>query len=70
MQVEEVGMDDPVNRDERRELWPESWWLVGLFGLLTARAIVVPPLRPSPKQAGMAEIAATVVVAAISLAVL
>ncbi len=49
---------------------PLSWWLAGLFAILTARAVVVPPLRPTPKQVGIAEIAATVAVAAISLAVL
>ena len=39
MQVKEVGMDDPVNRDERRELWPESWWwLVGLLLIAAAPA--------------------------------
>ena len=34
-----VGMDDPVNRDERRELWPESWWLVGLLLIAAAPAV-------------------------------
>jgi hypothetical protein len=38
-----------------------------VFGLLLGRAIVVPPYRPTPKQIGIAEIAATVGVATTSL---
>ena len=38
-----------------------------MFAVLLARAILVPPYRPSPKQVGIAEIAATVGVAATSL---
>ena len=34
-------MDDPVNRDERRELWPDEswWWLVGLLLIAAAPAV-------------------------------
>jgi hypothetical protein len=44
-----------------------AWPLLLVFALLLARAILVPPYRPSPKQVGIAEIAATVGVAATSL---
>jgi hypothetical protein len=44
-----------------------AWPLIVVFTLLLARAIVVPPYRPSPKQAGIGEVAATVAVAATSL---
>lgn len=44
-----------------------SWPVVAVFGLLLVRAAVVPRFRPSPKQAGIGEIAATVAVAATSL---
>ncbi|HQR27117.1 MAG TPA: YwiC-like family protein [Nocardioides sp.] len=46
-----------------------SWWLVAVFALLTARAAVVPRLRPTPRQVGIGEIASTVVVAVVSLLV-
>jgi len=38
-----------------------------VFAALLVRAIVVPPYRPTPKQVGIAEVAATVAVAATSL---
>lgn len=41
--------------------------LLATFTLLLVRAVVVPPYRPSPKQVGVAEIAATVAVATTSL---
>ncbi len=44
-----------------------SWWLAGLFALLTARAGVVPPRAPSPRSLGLGEVAATVAVAVVSL---
>jgi hypothetical protein len=44
-----------------------AWPLLVVFALLLARAILVPPYRPTPKQVGIAEIAATVAVAATSL---
>jgi hypothetical protein len=44
-----------------------AWPLIIVFGLLLGRAIVVPPYRPTPKQVGIAEIAATVGVATTSL---
>jgi len=44
-----------------------AWPLLVVFALLLGRAIVVPPYRPSPKQVGIGEIAATVAVAATSL---
>jgi hypothetical protein len=44
-----------------------AWPLLVVFALLLARAILVPPYRPTPEQVGMAEIAATVGVAATSL---
>jgi len=37
------------------------------FALLLVRAVVVPPYRPTPKQAGIGEIVATVLVATTSL---
>jgi hypothetical protein len=46
-----------------------AWPLLVVFALLLARALVVPPYRPTPKQVGMAEVAATVAVAATSLLV-
>jgi hypothetical protein len=44
-----------------------AWPLLVVFALLLARAILVPPLRPTPKQVGLGEIAATVAVAVTSL---
>ena len=44
-----------------------AWPLLLVFALLLARAVVVPPYRPTPKQVGIAEIVATVAVAATSL---
>ena len=44
-----------------------SPWLAVVFLLLTVRAAVVPPLGATPKQLGIGEIAATVVVAVVSL---
>ena len=44
-----------------------AWPLLLVFAALLARAIIVPPYRPTPKQAGLGEIAATVAVAATSL---
>lgn len=44
-----------------------AWPLLLVFAGLLARAILVPPYRPTPKQVGIAEIAATVAVAATSL---
>jgi hypothetical protein len=44
-----------------------AWPLLVVFALLLARAVVVPPYRPTPKQVGIAEIAATVAVATTSL---
>jgi hypothetical protein len=46
-----------------------SWPLLIVFALLLARAIVVPPYRPTPRQAGIGEIVATVAVATTSLLV-
>jgi hypothetical protein len=46
-----------------------AWPLLVVFALLLVRALVVPPYRPTPKQVGIAEIAATVAVAATSLLV-
>jgi len=43
------------------------WPLLLVFALLLVRAIVVPPYRPTPKQAGIGEIVATVAVAVTSL---
>ena len=44
-----------------------AWPLLVVFALLLVRALVVPPYRPTPKQVGIAEVAATVAVAATSL---
>jgi hypothetical protein len=44
-----------------------AWPLLVVFVLLLVRALVVPSYRPTPKQVGIAEIAATVGVAATSL---
>jgi hypothetical protein len=46
-----------------------AWPLLVVFALLLVRAVVVPPYQPTPKQVGIAEIAATVGVAATSLLV-
>jgi hypothetical protein len=46
-----------------------AWPLLVVFTLLLARAVLVPPYRPTPKQVGIAEIAATVAVATTSLPV-
>ncbi|WP_234423983.1 YwiC-like family protein [Intrasporangium calvum] len=44
-----------------------SPWLALAFVVLTARAAVVPPLGATPKQLGIGEIVATLVVAVVSL---
>jgi hypothetical protein len=44
-----------------------AWPLLVVFALLLARAVVVPPYRPTPKQVGIAEVVATVAVAVTSL---
>lgn len=44
-----------------------SWWLVGLFALLAARAAVLPGRRLTPKQVGVGEIVANVVVVVAAL---
>jgi hypothetical protein len=44
-----------------------SPWAVALFAGLTLRAALVPHLRPSPKQAGLGEIAGTVLAALVAL---
>lgn len=44
-----------------------AWPLLVVFAALLTRAVVVPPYRPTPKQAGIGEIVATVAVAATSL---
>lgn len=49
---------------------PLSWWLVGLFAVLTIRAAITPLLAVSPKTLGIGEIVATVAVAVVSLLVL
>ena len=41
--------------------------LLLVFALLLARAVLVPPYRPTPKQVGMSEIVATAAVATTSL---
>jgi hypothetical protein len=41
--------------------------LIIVFVVLLVRAVLVPPYRPTPKQVGIAEVAATVAVAATSL---
>ncbi|MBW8750716.1 MAG: hypothetical protein JF565_04745, partial [Propionibacteriales bacterium] len=46
-----------------------SWPLLIVFALLLVRAIVVPPYRPTPRQAGIGEVVATVAVATTSLLV-
>jgi hypothetical protein len=46
-----------------------AWPLLVVFGALLARAVAVPPYRPTPRQVGMAEIVATVAVATTSLLV-
>lgn len=46
-----------------------GWPLVAVFAVLLVRAVVVPAYRPSPKQVGIAEVVATVVVATTSLLV-
>lgn len=48
---------------------PLSPWLAAVFAALTARAAVVPPLRPTPKQVGIGEIASTALVGVVSLLV-
>ena len=48
-------------------LLPVSWAVSLVFAALTVRARVVPPRLPSPKALGLGEIAATVVVAVVSL---
>jgi hypothetical protein len=45
-----------------------SPWLALVFALLTVRAAIVPRVAVTPKQLGIGEIAATVVVALVSLA--
>lgn len=47
-------------------LWLSAW-LTALFAVLTVRAGVVPPRRPTPKALGIGEIVATVAVAVVSL---
>lgn len=44
-----------------------SPWAAALFAVLTTRAAVVPHLRPTPKQAGIGEIAGTVLAALVAL---
>jgi hypothetical protein len=44
-----------------------SPWAAALFAVLTARAAIVPRLRPSPKQAGIGEIAGTVLAVLVAL---
>ncbi len=44
-----------------------SPWAAALFAALTARAAIVPRLHPSPKQAGIGEIAGTVLAALVAL---
>ena len=46
-----------------------SWWLVGLFALLTVRAAVLPGRRLAAKQVGIAEIFANVAVVVTALLV-
>ena len=50
-------------------LLPVSLWLSLVFALLTVRAAYVPRLGPSPRQIGLGEVLATVVVAVVSLLV-
>ncbi|HEU4515012.1 MAG TPA: YwiC-like family protein [Nocardioidaceae bacterium] len=47
-----------------------SWWLAGLFALLTVRAAVLPGRGLSPKQVGVGEIVANVTVVVLALLVL
>jgi len=47
-----------------------SPWLGAVFAALTVRAALVPGLHPTPRQAGIGEIASTVLVAVVSLVVL
>jgi hypothetical protein len=51
-------------------LTPVSPWLGVVFALLTLRALAVPGLHPTPRQAGLGEVLATVVVAVVSLVVI
>jgi YwiC-like protein len=44
-----------------------SPWAAALFAALTVRAALVPRLHPTPKQAGMGEIAGTVLTALVAL---
>lgn len=44
-----------------------AWPLLLVFAALLARAVLVPPYRPTPKRVGIGEIAATVAVAVTSL---
>ena len=44
-----------------------AWPLLLVFAALLARAIVVPPYRPAPKQVGIGELVAVVAVATTSL---
>jgi hypothetical protein len=46
-----------------------AWPLLVVFAALLARAVAVPPYRPTPKQVGIAEVVATVAVATTSLLV-
>ncbi len=46
-----------------------SWWLVGLFALLAARAAVLPGRGLTPKQVGIGEIVANTAVVVLALLV-
>lgn len=46
-----------------------SWWLAGLFALLTVRAVVLPGRGLSPKQVGIGEIVANTAVVVLALLV-
>lgn len=46
-----------------------SWWLVALFGVLAARAAVLPGRGLTPKQVGMGEIVANLAVVLVALLV-
>jgi hypothetical protein len=46
-----------------------SWWLVGLFALLAARAAVLPGRALTPKQVGIGEILANLAVVVAALLV-
>lgn len=50
-------------------LAPLSAWLAAVFALLAVRAAIVPAFRVTPKQAGLGEIAGTLLVAVTALAV-